>query len=98
MPYAKLQRALCAAFVVAVPLLVVGTAPASAWGWYGYRGCGYGYYAPRVYGYAYRSYYRPRFAYGGILSPTRFWVAWLVWAALGLAAVVVVQPKVRLGP
>jgi hypothetical protein len=30
----------------------------------------------------------------GILSPTRFWVAWLVWAALGLAAVVVVQPKV----
>ena len=73
------KRTLCAAFVVAVPLLVVGTAPATAWGSYGYRGCGYGYYAPRVYGYSYyrpayfyRSYYRPRFAYGGFYRP-RIW-------------------------
>jgi hypothetical protein len=71
------KRTLCAAFVVAAPLLVVGTAPASAWGWYGYRGCGYGYYAPRVYGYAYRSYYRPRFMYGGFYRPRVFgWRGW----------------------
>jgi hypothetical protein len=82
----KLTRTLSAAVVVAVPLLVFGSEPAAAWGWYGYRGCGY--YAPRVYGYSYyrpaylyRSYYRPRFAYGGFYRP-RVW-GWRGWYGRG---------------
>jgi hypothetical protein len=47
------------------------------WGWYGYRGCGYGHYAPRVYGHAYRSHYRPQFGYGEFYRPLFFgWRGW----------------------
>ena len=31
----KLNRVLCAAFASAVPLVVLGSEPAAAWGWYG---------------------------------------------------------------
>jgi Short chain fatty acid transporter len=87
-PMRNLKRTLWTALVVAVPLLVVGTAPASAWGCYGYRGCGHNYYAPRVYGYTYyrpayfyRSYYRRSFAYGGFYRP-RVW-GWHGWHGRG---------------
>ena len=74
---------LAGAIAASMILLAVGSAPASAFGWYGYGcgGCGYyapryyapRYYAPRTYGYSsayfYRPYYRPRFFYGGFYRP-----------------------------
>ena len=74
-----MRRVALAGLVVAPLLLPLSSTSASAFGWYGY---GYsGYCAPRVYGYAYRplyrSYYRPRFAYGGFYRP-RVW-GWRAW-------------------
>jgi hypothetical protein len=72
------MRRLTFAAVLMVPaMLALSSSSASAFGWYGY---GYGYracYAPRAYGYAYRplyyrSYFRPRFAYGAFYRP-RIW-------------------------
>ena len=86
-----LRQVLCAAVVCAVPLTVVGSKPAAAWGWYGYYGySGYAYCPPRVYGYSYyrpaysyRSDYRPRYAYGyvGLYRP-RIW-GWRGWHSRG---------------
>ena len=73
-----MRRYIVAGLVVAPLLLPLSSTSASAFGWYGgYRG----YCAPRVYGYAYRplyrSYYRPRFVYGGFYRP-RVW-GWRGW-------------------
>jgi hypothetical protein len=83
-----MRRLIFFAFMTAAPVLVLDAAPASACGWYGYRGCGC--YGPRAYGYSYyrpayayrpayfyRSYYRPAFAYGGFYRP-RVW-GWRRW-------------------
>ena len=78
---ANMRRLFLASLVTAPLLLALGSTSASACGWYGYRGCGC--YAPRVYGYSayrpvfYRSYYAPRFAYGGFYRPRV--VAWRGW-------------------
>ena len=58
-----MRKMLLIGLIVAAPVLIASSEPASAWGW----GCGnsgaryYGYSAPRVYGY---SYYRPWRFYG----------------------------------
>ena len=80
-----MRKLVLASVVIAAPMTVVlGSVPASAFG-YGYDyGCvGCGYYAPRYYGYSYyrpfyyRSYYRPRFFYGGFYRPRIYgWRGW----------------------
>jgi hypothetical protein len=78
-----MRRLIFVALMAAAPVLTLDAAPASACGWYGYRGCGcYG--GARAYGYSYyrpayfyRSYYRPAFAYGGFYRP-RVW-GWRGW-------------------
>jgi len=72
-----MPRLILTTLVIAAPLLAIGATPASACGWYGYRGCGC--YAPRAYGYSYyrpayfyRSHYRPTYAYAGFYRP-RVW-------------------------
>jgi len=76
-----MRRLIFVALVTVAALLALEAKPASAWGWYGYRG--YGCYAPRAYGYYYRpaynyrSYYRPRFAYASFYRP-RVW-GWRAW-------------------
>jgi hypothetical protein len=59
-----MRRLIFATLVIAAPLLSIGATPASACGWYGYRGCGC--YAPRAYGY---SYYRPTFFFMSFFRP-----------------------------
>jgi hypothetical protein len=79
-----MRRVVLASLVIAPAVLTLGSTSASACGGYGY-GYGYGYgggcgCAPRAYyGYSsyyqpasYRSYYAPRFAYGGFYRP-RVW-------------------------
>ena len=76
-----MRRMIIVALMAVGPLLTVDASPASAWGRYGYGGCGC--YAPPAYGYYYqpsyfyRPYYAPRFAYSGPYSPIlRGWGPW----------------------
>ena len=88
----KLRRVLSSALIAAVSLVVLVAEPASACGWSGYRGYGYGYYAPRAYGY---SYYRPAYLFvlsatvrlWRLLPATRMGVARLGWAWLATVVV-----------
>jgi hypothetical protein len=68
-----MRKLILVSVLIVGPLLTLGSAPASAYGWYGY-GCGACRYSEAL---AYRSYYRPRFAYGGFYRP-RVW-GWRGW-------------------
>jgi hypothetical protein len=81
-----MRRLIIVALLSLGSLIAFDAGPASACGWYGYRGCGC--YAPRYYGYSYyrpayfyRAYYRPVFAYGGFYRP-RVW-GWRGWGGRG---------------
>ena len=80
-----MRKTILASVVLAAPMtFALGSAPASAFGGYGYGCGGCGYYAPRYYGYSYyrpaygyRRYYRPRFFYGGFYRPRIYgWRGW----------------------
>jgi hypothetical protein len=64
------------AFLIAAPLLVIDTQPASAWGGYGYGAYGYASYRP-IYSYRRAYAYRPVYAYAGFYRP-RVW-GWGGW-------------------
>jgi hypothetical protein len=80
-----MRRRVFAILLVLGAVAAVDAAPASACGWYGYRGCGC--FAPRYYSYSYYRpvyayrWYRPAFAYRSFYAP-RVW-GWRGWGMRG---------------
>jgi hypothetical protein len=72
-----MRRLVLIAFLSGAGFLALDARPAAAWGWYGYAGGGcYRSYYRYPYTSYYRSYYVPRYAYGGYYRSRVGWYGW----------------------